>query len=765
MSFSILVLFVLALFSGALYYSAESIVLDMQREANKKVLSQIKFNINYVNDVIQNLVTSLYYDNDVISLMNMNGDSDIFETLRKRARIDKLADYTPFIHSIVIYNAQTDQFYWGGDPILQTRDAPIYGELREMFKGGRPVPKLEMQPMSLTNQKGKVDVFSMFDYDSLVYQPGQSVLVINIKPEWLFDNIKLMNKLAWQENENVFIMEKNGTMLTPDLQTFSVSDDMKRTILEHVAQSSGEETGYFTYSIGGKKKIVNFLGTGMNGWILISVQPYETLIKKVNTLKNTSIVLTLFFIILSLLAILGVSHRLYRPVGKLVNAIRGDESLESDPNPASDDELKFMSDVYQQTIRHLRSARNEQITTRHIVRSYYIRKIVADSSAVSADQVEEWIGQHHLAFSPSGPYLLCVMKLDDSAGSRHTRDDKERQLLHFAIANIAQEILLQSFLCEVVEMKSEHLVAVISMNEASAAAEGDVRGQIETIQDVIAKMYRVTFSAALSDTVPHYRSLFDQYLFCLQALRYTLVFGNQSLIRPGMVRNNMSSKETVLPSELEKKLAESIKSNQNELFQKTLDKIFDHIATLNCDYMIYMALHIFILMQNAIKDMNDYRIVPLSVGLSDINRKMMDSSSLDNMKSILLEVYQEINENKKSPEQERNEVLVDTIKDIVEQNYADIGLSLQKIGDSLKLSPEYIGKLFKKQQGLSVSEFINEVRLRHTVVCLEQGDYTINELIEKNGFGTRSNFFRLFKNKYGTTPKEYRTKRSILLEK
>jgi YesN/AraC family two-component response regulator len=163
--------------------------------------------------------------------------------------------------------------------------------------------------------------------------------------------------------------------------------------------------------------------------------------------------------------------------------------------------------------------------------------------------------------------------------------------------------------------------------------------------------------------------------------------------------------------------------------------------------------------------MNDYRIVPLSVGLSDINQKMMDSSTLDNMKSILHGVYQEINENKKSPEQERNEVLVDTIKDIVEQNYADSGLSLQKIGDSLKLSPEYIGKLFKKQQGLSVSEYMNEVRLRQTVACLEQGDYTINELIEKNGFGTRSNFFRLFKNKYGTTPKEYRTKRSMTLEK
>ncbi|MBW7458033.1 cache domain-containing protein, partial [Paenibacillus sepulcri] len=490
-SFSILILLLLALFSSALYYNSEKIVLDMQREANKKVLSQIKFNVTYLNDVIQKLVTSLYYDNDVIPLMTATDNSDVFEMLRKRSRIDKFADYTPFIHSIIIYNANTDQFVWGGDPVLQDRDAPIYAALREMFKAGKPIPKLKMLPMSLDGQEGgKADFFSIFNYDSIVYQPGQSAFILNIKPQWLFDNIKLINQLAWEENENVFIMSDDGSVITPDTDTPELTGDFRQAIMDRIdaATRADDGSGAFNYSISDKKKIVNYLNTGINGWTLVSIQPYETLVKKAESLKNTSIVLTLIFVLLSLLTILGVSHRLYRPLGKLVSFIRGDAGGEAETEPPGGDELTYMSSVYEQTIQRLKAARSEQHTTRSIVRSYYIRKIVTDSQALSREQLLEWIQQHKLAMNPAGPYMLSVMKLDGSTDSANSGDEKERSLLHFAIANIAQEMLSRTYLCEAVEMKSEHLVAVISTRDEAELTETGVRGVMSQIQDAIARM-------------------------------------------------------------------------------------------------------------------------------------------------------------------------------------------------------------------------------------------------------------------------------------
>ncbi|WP_090113363.1 AraC family transcriptional regulator [Cohnella sp. OV330] len=44
---------------------------------------------------------------------------------------------------------------------------------------------------------------------------------------------------------------------------------------------------------------------------------------------------------------------------------------------------------------------------------------------------------------------------------------------------------------------------------------------------------------------------------------------------------------------------------------------------------------------------------------------------------------------------------------------------------------------------------------------LEKGNYTVNEIMEQSGFSNQSHFFRSFKKKFGTTPREYRLKKSL----
>ncbi|MNC09728.1 Arabinose operon regulatory protein [compost metagenome] len=56
---------------------------------------------------------------------------------------------------------------------------------------------------------------------------------------------------------------------------------------------------------------------------------------------------------------------------------------------------------------------------------------------------------------------------------------------------------------------------------------------------------------------------------------------------------------------------------------------------------------------------------------------------------------------------------------------------------------------------------INETRLAQARLYLEQQQMTVAEIMEKVGFSNESYFYRLFKRRYGTTPKEYRLKAAI----
>jgi len=94
-----------------------------------------------------------------------------------------------------------------------------------------------------------------------------------------------------------------------------------------------------------------------------------------------------------------------------------------------------------------------------------------------------------------------------------------------------------------------------------------------------------------------------------------------------------------IPQELEKKLMETIKLNQPEPFGRTLDRIFLHIADLHFDYMYYMILHVFLLMKNALKELNDNRIHPIVIDLSETNGKILASETMEESKQIFLSIY------------------------------------------------------------------------------------------------------------------------------
>jgi AraC-like DNA-binding protein len=79
----------------------------------------------------------------------------------------------------------------------------------------------------------------------------------------------------------------------------------------------------------------------------------------------------------------------------------------------------------------------------------------------------------------------------------------------------------------------------------------------------------------------------------------------------------------------------------------------------------------------------------------------------------------------------------------------------------VRLSSAHISKLFKQKNGVGIPEYITEVRLQHTLSLLKRQEHSVNQIMEMVGFTNQSYFFRLFKKKFGTTPKEYRLKQVL----
>lgn len=92
-------------------------------------------------------------------------------------------------------------------------------------------------------------------------------------------------------------------------------------------------------------------------------------------------------------------------------------------------------------------------------------------------------------------------------------------------------------------------------------------------------------------------------------------------------------------------------------------------------------------------------------------------------------------------------------------------ITLKEASQLLSVSPEYFCRLFKKHTGQTFLEYLNTIRMGHFYHDLTLTDYSINELLERNGITNYKVFMRMFKAAYKTTPGKLRKSLSLSPEK
>ena len=100
------------------------------------------------------------------------------------------------------------------------------------------------------------------------------------------------------------------------------------------------------------------------------------------------------------------------------------------------------------------------------------------------------------------------------------------------------------------------------------------------------------------------------------------------------------------------------------------------------------------------------------------------------------------------------------IKNYIKQNYSDKQLSIDTIASHFCMSPHYIPKLFKKAFGISIMQYITNIRITAAKTLIQTQDMSIKNIAEAVGYADASYFSRLFKNKTGMTYTEYKKQQS-----
>ncbi len=83
-------------------------------------------------------------------------------------------------------------------------------------------------------------------------------------------------------------------------------------------------------------------------------------------------------------------------------------------------------------------------------------------------------------------------------------------------------------------------------------------------------------------------------------------------------------------------------------------------------------------------------------------------------------------------------------------------LSIEEVASAMGLSESYLSRLFKKEVGISFSDYVREEKIKRAMNLLRHSDFSLIEVSEYLGFSSQSHFTQIFKKTVGMTPKAYR---------
>lgn len=114
-------------------------------------------------------------------------------------------------------------------------------------------------------------------------------------------------------------------------------------------------------------------------------------------------------------------------------------------------------------------------------------------------------------------------------------------------------------------------------------------------------------------------------------------------------------------------------------------------------------------------------------------------------------------------QQETSESPVEKVKKLIVENLST-ELSREELAKQVFMSPDYLTKLFKKETGMSLSDYIIHKRILLARQLLADTDLSMVEIAQRAGFSYSSYFARIFKKKVGKTPQQYRQEETGIQE-
>ncbi|HGM1222757.1 TPA: helix-turn-helix domain-containing protein, partial [Clostridioides difficile] len=137
------------------------------------------------------------------------------------------------------------------------------------------------------------------------------------------------------------------------------------------------------------------------------------------------------------------------------------------------------------------------------------------------------------------------------------------------------------------------------------------------------------------------------------------------------------------------------------------------------------------------------------------NKKISLVNSDEDLWNVLFEFSKECIDKNRAFWRKDKGNLIENINEYIKKYYKE-NINLNSISDVFFISPNYLSSIFNERNKVSITEYINLLRIEESKKYLLDRSMSISDICKKVGFNNSSYFSQIFKKFNSITPNEYR---------
>lgn len=740
----VIILAIVSVVTGtvSMFLFSKQIIDKDAHENTVLMLKQIENDADSIDRLISNFAGDILNDKDIYNLMNSYryNEEEYYHSFYK---IMKGTLYTNgLINEVYLYNVNNGRVY-STSGYLTLKEAGLNEVIVRDggIKKGVPVFRVASQGKN----KGKTVCTFFYSSRKLGTGYNESFLAVDIAIDEILGNFA--NSLTENENQ-VILTDSDYTVQWESTEENGVKIEDNQKSLEKLAQKARQFDNY-KIKENGKSYMVTAVTYEKYDWVIIYITSTKGMYSQVSVMTLWWMGITGVLLVLGVLIAKRAATYIYRPVEDTMVQLKDVITLQPDVKQEYQ-ELQLMKQSILSSQKKLKNLEQNQWKEKRSRSHVPLRKLLEQSMGITEEQIQLLEEVFDSSLQLDAPSLLGIVEFPLNS---YPSVDDEASFLPI-IENIFCEKLGDRFENLIYVIANQTVVVIINQitSEQEKSAYDSIWEAKEIFEHISGQKLNITVSqvyAMLSDTSEVYREI-------LLLSRYHMLDLNGHLIYPEIVEPMQKNFITRYSGGLDDKLKEAVFIGNITMMEKIVCSVKNEVSGLKYDNIIGSLLHFIDYTQELIDEVNSSKLFPNQVDLNCLRESVFHSITLDEA----MEQYQEILDGFLRTEEGKKEFtqgkMLETVKNYIDENYANPDICAQSIADKFKLSAKYLSYSFKEYTGVSLLVYLQKKRLEAACRLLENTTLSINDIVFKIGLENENYFYTLFKKNLGVTPKQYR---------